>query len=161
MLIPIILMILGLAALTLSLYSNGISKGKLKGIGFAACIIVVLLSLPMCCTVVDSGEVGIRFHKWSSNEQDYGGVEGTCKGWVFYNPITTSVFTYPTFTQRKQYETFSVNAKDASLFEMDPTIAYRINPDKACDIFVKYRVGVKALEEGYIRTCIYEAYRTL
>ena len=110
--------------------------------------------------MVDSGEVGIKFHKWSVSEQDYGGVEGTCKGWVFYNPVTTDVFTYPTFTQRKQYETFSVNAKDASLFEMDPTIAYRINPDKACDIFTKYRVGVKELEEGYIRTCIYEAYRT-
>ena len=120
----------------------------------------MLILFSICCTVVDSGEVGIRFHKWSLNEQDYGGVEGTCKGWVFYNPITTNVFTYPTFTQRKQYETFSVNAKDASLFEMDPTIAYRINPEKACDIFTKYRVGVKELEEGYIRTCIYEAYRT-
>ena len=165
MLYLFIIMILALSMMAVALFSNDLikkhfSKGKLKGIGFAACIIVVLLSLPMCCTVVDSGEVGIRFHKWSSNEQDYGGVEGTCKGWVFYNPITTSVFTYPTFTQRKQYETFSVNAKDASLFEMDPTIAYRINPDKACDIFTKYRVGVKALEEGYIRTCIYEAYRT-
>ena len=116
-------------------------------------IAAVLILFSVCCTVVDSGEVGIRFHKWSLNEQDYGGVEGTCKGWVFYNPITTNVFTYPTFTQRKQYETFSVNAKDASLFEMDPTIAYRINPDKACDIFTKYRVGVKELE-------IYEAYRT-
>ena len=124
------------------------------------CLAVILIFFTICCTVVDSGEVGIRFHKWSINEQDYGGVEGTCKGWVFYNPITTNVFTYPTFTQRKQYETFSVNAKDASLFEMDPTIAYRINPDKACDIFTKYRVGVKELEEGYIRTCIYEAYRT-
>ena len=123
-------------------------------------IAAVLILFSVCCTVVDSGEVGIRFHKWSLNEQDYGGVEGTCKGWVSYNPITTNVFTYPTFTQRKQYETFSVNAKDASLFEMDPTIAYRINPDKACDIFTKYRVGVKELEEGYIRTCIYEAYRT-
>lgn len=112
------------------------------------------------CTVVDSGEVGIMFHKWSSDSQDYGGVEGTCKGWVTYNPFTTSVSTYPTFTQRKQYETINVNAKDASLFEMDPTIAYHINPDKACDIFVKYRVGIKELEEGYIRTCIYEAYRT-
>ena len=122
--------------------------------------VFILILFTTCCTVVDSGEVGIRFHKWSLNEQDYGGVEGTCKGWVFYNPITTNVFTYPTFTQRKQYETFSVNAKDASLFEMDPTIAYRINPDKACDIFTKYRVGVKELEEGYIRTCIYEAYRT-
>ena len=129
-------------------------------IAIAGSILLVLIVFFACCTVVDSGEVGIKFHKWSASEQDYGGVEGTCKGWVFYNPITTDVFTYPTFTQRKQYETINVNAKDASLFEMDPTIAYRIDPGKATDIFVKYRVGVKELEEGYIRTCIYEAYRT-
>ena len=140
-----------------SVMNNKLSRPLMYVIGG---IVLVLVFFAVCCTVVDSGEVGIKFHKWSASEQDYGGVEGTCKGWVFYNPITTSVFTYPTFTQRKQYETFSVNAKDASIFEMDPTIAYRINPDKACDIFTKYRVGVKELEEGYIRTCIYEAYRT-
>lgn len=112
------------------------------------------------CTVVDSGEIGIEFHKWSKSETDYGGVEGTCKGWVFYNPITSSVFTYPTYIQRKNYEPFTVNAKDASVFKMDPTLAYRLNPDKACDIFVKYRKDIKNLEDGYIRTCIYEAYRT-
>lgn len=126
----------------------------------AAVLLVLMIVFMACCTVVDAGEVGVKFHKWSMSEKDYGGVEGTCKGWVFYNPITTSVFSYPTFTQRKQYETIKVNAKDASLFDMDPTIAYRINPDKACDIFTKYRVGVKELEDGYIRTCIYEAYRT-
>lgn len=81
---------------------------------FIMCIFVA------SCSVVDSGEIGIKFHKWSANEQDYGGVEGTCKGWVFYNPITTSVFTYPTFIQRKNYEAFNVNAKDASVFAMGP-----------------------------------------
>ena len=124
------------------------------------CCIVITIILANSCTVVDSGEIGIKFHKWSSNEQDYGGVEGTCKGWVFYNPITSSVFTYPTYIQRKNYEPFQVNAKDASVFRMDPTIAYRINPEKACDIFTKYRKGIEDLENGYIRTCIYEAYRT-
>lgn len=122
--------------------------------------VTALAILTNSCTVVDSGEIGIKFHKWSANEQDYGGVEGTCKGWVFYNPITSSVFTYPTFIQRKNYEAFNVNAKDASVFSMDPTIAYRINPEKACDIFTKYRKGIEDLENGYIRTCIYEAYRT-
>ena len=126
----------------------------------AAVLLVFVIMFMACCTVVDAGEVGVKFHKWSMSEKDYGGVEGTCKGWVFYNPITTDVFSYPTFTQRKQYEAIKVNAKDAALFDMDPTIAYRINPDKACDIFTKYRVGVKELEDGYIRTCIYEAYRT-
>ena len=126
----------------------------------ALVIVVFCIFMTASCRVVDSGEIGIKFHKWSSNEQDYGGVEGTCKGWVFYNPITTSVFTYPTFIQRKNYEPFKVNAKDASEFKMDPTIAYRINPEKACDIFTKYRKGIEDLENGYIRTCIYEAYRT-
>lgn len=124
------------------------------------CFITTLIILNASCTVVDSGEIGIKFHKWSASEQDYGGVEGTCKGWVFYNPITSSVFTYPTYIQRKNYEPFNVNAKDASVFKMDPTIAYRINPEKACDIFTKYRKGIEDLENGYIRTCIYEAYRT-
>lgn len=124
------------------------------------CCIIITIIMANSCTVVDSGEIGIKFHKWSSNEQDYGGVEGTCKGWVFYNPITSSVFTYPTYIQRKNYEPFNVNAKDASVFKMDPTIAYRINPEKACDIFTKYRKGIEDLENGYIRTCIYEAYRT-
>ena len=86
-------------------------KTYLKPLAYAGgALVLILILFSTCCTVVDSGEVGIRFHKWSLNEQDYGGVEGTCKGWVFYNPITTNVFTYPTFTQRKQYETFSVNA---------------------------------------------------
>lgn len=121
---------------------------------------IVISFFATSCTVVDSGEIGIKFHKWSSDEKNYGGVEGTCKGWVYYNPITTSIFTYPTYIQRKNYEPFNVNAKDASVFSMNPTIAYRISPEKACDIFTKYRKGIKDLENGYIGTCIYEAYRT-
>ena len=135
--------------------------GRLKWIIISVVGILLLsLFLAKSCTVVDSGEIGIKFHKWDTSEEKYGGVEGTCKGWVFYNCFTTEVFTYPTYIQRKNYEAFNVNAKDASTFQMDPTIAYRINPEKACDIFVKYRKGVTDLENGYIRTCIYEAYRT-
>jgi len=131
-----------------------------KLIIFIVAIILILAFQPIGCTTIDSGDIGIKFHKWSSSSESYGGVEGTCKGFVFYNVYTTKIFTYPTYTQRKNYEPFNVNAKDASIFQMDPTIAYRINPSKATDIFVKYRVGIKELEDGYIRTCIYEAYRT-
>lgn len=126
-------------------------------------VIFVLFSVVLIfssCTTVDSGEIGIRFHKFSGSSDNYGGVEGTCKGFVWYNPFTESIFTYPTMVQRKNYEKFTVNAKDASVFTMDPMIAYHINPDKACDIFVKYRKPIEELENGYIRTCIYEAYRT-
>ena len=140
-------------------FNISVPQVKWTFISVAVALVFTIL-LSKSCTVVDSGEIGIKFHKWDSSKEKYGGVEGTCKGWVFYNPITTKVFTYPTYLQRKNYEPFNVNAKDASTFQMDPTIAYRIDPAKACDIFVKYREGVHELENGYIRTCIYEAYRT-
>lgn len=133
---------------------------KFKLILGAIIVLAIIVFQPIGCTTVDSGDIGIKFHKWSTSSEDYGGVEGTCKGFVFYNKYLTRIFTYPTYTQRKNYESFNVNAKDASIFSMDPTIAYRINPAKAPDIFVKYRVGIEELENGYIRTCIYEAYRT-
>ena len=138
--------------------STVVNKGKI--------IFWVVLTALMCfvmsqsCTTIDSGSVGIRFYKWSSDNDKHGGVIETCKGWVWHNPITQSVFEYPTYVQRKTYEPFSVNAKDASTFTMDPTIAYRLNPDKATQVFVKYRRSLHQIEEGYIRTCIYEAYRT-
>ena len=50
--------------------------------------IAVILLMMSCCTTIDSASVGIRFKKWSSNENLRGGVEGTCRGWVWYNPIT-------------------------------------------------------------------------
>lgn len=115
---------------------------------------------PYRVTVVDSAEIGIKFYKYSSDESKKGGVEGTCRGWVLYNKYTTDIFRYPLFIQRKNYNPFIVTARDASIFTMDPQIAYRIDPDKVCHIFVKYRKDIKDLEEGYIRTCIYEAYRT-
>ena len=112
------------------------------------------------CTTVDSASVGIRFRKWSSNENLRGGVEGTCRGWVWFNPITESIFQYPTFIQRVTYDPFTVNPKDAAIFSMTPTLAYQIHEAKAADIFIKYRKPVRELEMGYIKTCIFEAYRT-
>lgn len=112
------------------------------------------------CTTIDSGSVGIKFLRWSNNTEEYGGVIGTCKGWVWFNPFTQKIFEYPTFVQRKTYEPFAVNAKDASVFTMDPTIAYRLDAEKATNVFTKYRKSLSEIEDGYIRTCIYEAYRT-
>lgn len=133
---------------------------NLKYILGGAIVLLLFLLGKNCCTTIDSGSVGIKFYKWSSDDDKYGGVIGTCKGWVWYNPITQNVFEYPIFVQRKSYEAFAVNAKDASIFTMDPTLAYRLDPDKAVKIFTKYRRTLGEIEDGYIRTCIYEAYRT-
>ena len=42
---------------------------------------------------------------------------------------------------------------------MDPVLAYQLNRDKATDVFTKYRKSLRDIEAGYMRTCIYDAYR--
>lgn len=134
---------------------------KTKTIILLLASLVVTASLTSCaCTTIDSASVGIKFKKWSADETLKGGVEGTCRGWVWYNPITEKVFEYPTYIQRVTYDAFTVNPKDAAIFSMTPTLAYQIDEAKAIDIFVKYRKPVEQLEHGYISTCIFEAYRT-
>lgn len=122
--------------------------------------VLAIICMASCCTTIDSASVGIRFKKWSANTELKGGVEGTCHGWVWFNPITESIFEYPTYIQRVTYEPFTVNPKDAAIFSMTPTLAYQIDESRATDIFIKYRKPVNELELGYIKTCIYEAYRT-
>jgi regulator of protease activity HflC (stomatin/prohibitin superfamily) len=124
-------------------------------------ILLVLIIVPttMCrCTRVDSSEVGIKFNKLSLTEQ--GKLDASpVTGYVFYNPITTAVHTYPTYVQRVDYKPFTVNTKDAAIFTMDPTMAYYLNRDKATDVFFKYRKSLEEIQEGYMRTVIYDAYR--
>ena len=110
------------------------------------------------CTAVDSGEVGIKFSKFSVDDQ--GELKATpCSGFTFFNPFTTDVFTYPVFIQRKDYAEFSVTTKDAAQFTMDPDMAYQLDKGMAIYVFKKYRKPLPEIENGYMRTCIYDAYR--
>jgi regulator of protease activity HflC (stomatin/prohibitin superfamily) len=122
-------------------------------------LVACMLSLASCaCTVVDNSEVGIKFNKFSVTEQ--GKLEATpVTGWIFYNPIKVDVFKYPTFVQQVDYPAFSVTTKDAAIFSMDPYLSYYINRDKAVDIFSTYRRPLKDIEAGYMKTCVYDAYR--
>lgn len=122
-------------------------------------LVLIIVPTTLCrCTRVDSSEVGIKFNKLSLTEQ--GKLDASSvTGYVFYNPITTSVHTYPTYVQRVDYKPFTVNTKDAAIFTMDPTMAYYLNRDKATDVFFKYRKSLEEIQEGYMRTVIYDAYR--
>ena len=65
--------------------------------------VAMAASVLTSCTTIDSGSVGIKFKRYSSNSSEQGGVVGTCKGFVWYNPFAQSVYEYPIFTQRKGY----------------------------------------------------------
>lgn len=119
---------------------------------------LIMMCAGTSCASVDSSEIGIKFKKYSVGEQ--GKLDASpVSGYIFYNPFTTSVFTYPKYVQRKDYNPFTVTTKDAAIFSMDPLVAYQINPERAVDIFAKYRRPLSEIEDGYMRTVIYDAYR--
>lgn len=83
-------------------------------ISVGAILLVLCLLCATCCTVVDSSEVGIKFKKFDLTEQ--GTLKATpVSGWTFYNPITTSVYTYPVYIQRVDYTPFTVTTRDAAI----------------------------------------------
>lgn len=125
-------------------------------------VIAVIFVIVMCfctrCSKVDTAEVGILFNKLSLTDQ--GSLDATLvTGYKWYCPITTDLFKYPTYVQRKNYDAFVVTTKDAAEFTMDPNIAYRINRDMAINIFQKYRKSLEEIEDGYMLTVIKDAYR--
>ena len=121
-------------------------------------VVLVLILSVNSCKFVDTSEVGIKFKKFSLSEQ--GDLKAsTVTGVIFYNPFTTKVYKYPVFVQRVSYDPFTVTAKDGTVFEMDPELAYWLDRDQAIHVFQKYRKSLKGIEEGYFRTCIYDAYR--
>jgi regulator of protease activity HflC (stomatin/prohibitin superfamily) len=109
------------------------------------------------CNRIDAGHVGIKVNLYGSNKgvQDVVNVTGM----VFYNPITTSVYEFPTFVQTKDYEPFVITAKDASEFVIDPKLNYFVKADSVPKIFKTYRKPLRELEDGFIRNVLYDAYR--
>jgi regulator of protease activity HflC (stomatin/prohibitin superfamily) len=85
---------------------------------------------------------------------------------VFYNPITTKIYEFPTFIQHKEYKktedadnSFIVNSKDGSEFNVSPIMNYSVQRDKVPAIFSKYRRPLADIEEGFLKTAVYDAFR--
>ena len=130
----------------------------MKRLLYLAMIALCFAATVTSCTVVDNSEIGLKYKKFAVSEQ--GKLEAsTVTGYVWYNPFTTSVYTYPTYIQRVDYKPFTVNTKDGSIFTMDPVLAYQLDRNRAVDVFTKYRKSLEEIQNGYIRTCVYDAYR--
>ena len=123
-------------------------------------LILVIFAVTMSCENIDSGNIGIKVNKFGTGR----GVSGVteCTGTVFYNPITTTIYEFPINIRHKEYTeegSFVVNSKDGSEFHVSPIVNYRINPDKATQIFAKYRKDLDGIENGFLKTAVTEAFR--
>jgi regulator of protease activity HflC (stomatin/prohibitin superfamily) len=123
------------------------------------------------CERIDAGHVGVKVNLYGNGK----GVDDVTEvtGWVLYNPISTKIVEFPTFVQHKEYkqviedgtlvtdESFVVNSKDGSEFHCSPMVNYAVKREKVPYIFAKYRVELDKIEEGFLKTSIYDAFRVV
>ena len=120
----------------------------------------LLVFLFMSCERIDAGHVGVKVNQYGDNK----GVDDVVAvtGMVFYNPLTTKVYEFPTFIQHKEYtgdNSFIVNSKDGSEFAVSPIMNYSVQREKVPSIFAKYRRPLGDIEEGFLKTAVYDAFR--
>ena len=131
-------------------------KATLAGVvGF-----ILLVVLFNSCERIDAGYVGVKVNQYGDNK----GVDDVVAvtGMVFYNPITTKIYEFPTYIQHKEYKgenSFIVNSKDGSEFNVSPIMNYSVQREKVPAIFSKYRRPLEDIEEGFLKTAVYDAFR--
>jgi regulator of protease activity HflC (stomatin/prohibitin superfamily) len=109
------------------------------------------------CSRIDAGHEGVKVNLVASDK----GVDGVAlvTGWQFYNPLTTSVYEFPTFVQTVDYEAFTVNAKDGSVFTVDPTLSIKVIDGHSPVIFTKYRKELSEIVNTTIYNYVRDAFR--
>lgn len=119
------------------------------------------------CKTVPPGHVGIRVELSGT---DRGVQEIPLRtGRVWYNPITESLFDYPTYVQRAIWtrasnegspgnDEISFQSKDALHFTADVAISYQLKRDKVPAFYVQFRNdNIAAFTHGFLRDAVRNA----
>ena len=135
-------------------------KLVLVGIG----LLIGLLFFANSCERIDAGHVGVKVNLYGDGK----GIDDITEvtGIAFYNPFSQKIYEFPTFVQHKEYvktedadESFVINSKDGSEFHVSPIINYAVKRERVPYIFGKYRRDLPSIEEGFLKTTVYDAFR--
>ncbi|MFV0199704.1 prohibitin family protein [Empedobacter falsenii] len=133
------------------------NKNLIKLIAGATLSLFLLVVAIACTERIDAGHEGLLVKMYGSDKgvQDVALVTGR----VWYNPLTEQVFEIPTYVQTINYEAFTVNAKDGSVFTVDPTISLKVIDGESPKIFKKYRRNINEVLQNTLVNHIKDVYR--
>jgi len=134
-------------------------------------MVIVLLAFTLfgCgCSRVDPGHVGIKVNLYGSDK----GVSDLplVTGMVWYNPITTKIFHYPTFVQTAVWtaskhegrpidESLTFNSKEGLVINVDVSLSYQIEGTKVPAFYVKFRSDdLNIFTHGFLRNVARDAF---
>ncbi len=109
--------------------------------------------------VVKPGNVAIKVYNVGQSQgvQDY----PIQTGRVWYNPMTTDLYTWPTYKQRIEWtggQMMSVNADKGTNLKLPVAIQYRLDPSKIANIFVTYRQSIDGINGQVLPDLVRDAF---
>ncbi len=132
--------------------SNDDSKGFLKGIVIGVIGIVVGLIQPFAVERIDAGHKGIVVNL-SGSERGVASYQYKT-GWVVYNTWFKQVLEFPTYQQHIEYDDQVVITKGGFSATIKPSFNYSLKDNNIGDMFVNLRLGIKDIEQGWLKTAI-------
>jgi regulator of protease activity HflC (stomatin/prohibitin superfamily) len=137
-----------------------------KLVTLSVCMACLALMAITGCSRIEPGYVGIKVNQAGSNK----GVENypVQTGWIFYFPLTTRVYEYPTFQQNVIWceaitegsptdEAISFNCKGGAAIKADVSMSGKFVNTKIPYIFVKFRTDPSTIVHGYLRNEVRDA----
>jgi regulator of protease activity HflC (stomatin/prohibitin superfamily) len=133
--------------------------------------VVLLTILTGACTRVGPGYAGIKV----SMAGDHKGVDqnAATTGWVFYNPMLTSVYEYPTFVQTAVWtkdpgeghpanEEITFTTKDKMQVSIDVSLAYTLDFAKVPAFYTMFRSDdLEKFTHGFLRNIAREKFDSI
>lgn len=118
-------------------------KPLFKKLAIAGAILFSLFMIRMVFfSKIRAGYEGIKVDAYGGKGvQNVTSVEGL----VFYNPFTQSVIEFPIFISSYDYEMFSINSKDGSKFDLQPSLSLRVIQGSSPKIYKDYRKDPKKI----------------
>lgn len=162
MIITILLLILSLSIGAIYIYRNfsairekdmWVESPKFwKGIGIVILGIILSIVQPFYVTRVDAGNVGIKVSLFG-NDRGVGKFEYVT-GWILINEWSSRFYQFPIYQQTIEYEEQPVITKGGFSATIHPKFNYSIKPGSVGEMFTNLRLGVKDIEQGWLKTAI-------
>lgn len=138
-------------------------KGKAK---YLIIFIVFIFALPLVrgllfsWKVIEPGYTGIKINRLVNK-----GItrENIVTGFIFYNPIQSSIVIYPTFIQRVAWthdkaegksanEELTFNTKDSVPVNIDVAVSYQLDATRVPEFYTKFRAdNIDSFTHGFLR----------
>jgi len=127
---------------------------------FTVIMLAIISVIGVRWTVIEPGYTGIKINRLVNR-----GItkENIITGFVFYNPIQSSIVKYPTFMQRiawthdvhegvPQNEEITFNTKDSVPVAVDVAVSYELDSNKVPEFYTQFRAdSINRFTHGFLR----------